>query len=1018
MFKLSYTPLNEGYNYGAQDFGSLKSVRDFSENIPEGFTLEELLNKVVPRSIISFQEFNHNNRNAESWESTHGVMIDIDSGTTVKSFINSNKTHAFYLYTSKSHLLEKDGKEGKACDRFHVLMPFEVSLTKQSILDIITAYNIDINAIALLNQNDKIIDITQKAVVYMVETIQLKLLLSTQCEYDTKALGVSRMFFPSFTPGSNKNIHFFSIYNDGTPIQWNSADIIESAVNDVKERIASKSRESNVVKLQVSSMGNDYSNYEEYKQSELRMNAILNEILDDITKTKMERTKRFSLGCCLYAKLGDAAKVYTDAFLYDSYTPSQLWSSIKSAVNANQSKYSNPVTLLEKWVQVNLHKNCVYDLKIDDMIANNDPKIRRMLNIHARVEKQKYIDSLRKSYTSNDTNNQLVYDLEDSINLPSFDAECETTTNNVITKTVDIIKQKGYTHPLYATNMTLDESGKNLVKFFNSFMFYDVVSGMYAVKMKTDPHKIDSNIKLIFKSSEGLKDLITAGVIKYAKADNMVSVLDSPNNEKLFDMLQQTVDASRQAMEADSNLVANDTDTDDKHGEIKAKISEQQSSNTKPITLEKAYEKGLDNLTASEYAKLIINKTNAVSLWTRSASRRQLMKYETIMSHQVVHPINVVNEFLGYTCDPEEGDISIFMNFIHNYITSDPEMKKILLNFIAKSVQMIKTPEIIVLSGKPGSGKSLLFDLVGKLMDASHTICREFQDLKHGSRIMQYTNWLTSKLLMLVNEVPPDATSPQFGGIWETLKQWSGQSSTTKSIFSEIYRGDYSNYLYTNIMMATNHIGNIRVDQNDRRYVVIDMHDKPFLSKPDVVEPLVEWVEGDGKKYLLHYFLNYKTEDIVIQTNKALINDQSTYSIKASYDNVGAFIDYLLMNSYYYMTREGNKNLFNNIQEQPDGSRLIPASTVYQAYNDFCLANNVKVSEIGSITFFGMSFKKQSGNGCITVKRHNVFYKITDSLLREAFGSLHNNRGVNMYLEDTKPTNIVTLFNNNMDERR
>tara|TARA_R110000772_G_scaffold67340_4_gene149575 strand:+ start:196 stop:2748 length:2553 start_codon:yes stop_codon:yes gene_type:complete len=242
-----------------------------------------------------------------------------------------------------------------------------------------------------------------------------------------------------------------------------------------------------------------------------------------------------------------------------------------------------------------------------------------------------------------------------------------------------------------------------------------------------------------------------------------------------------------------------------------------------------------------------------LSRWIADSTRRCYLNME-FYPPPLVCPENEYNLFKGFDyekwkpeeCEYDEStDISIFLNHLR-LLSGDSKKEEIynyLLNWFAHMIQKPgELPEVaIVIKSEQGVGKNIIFDSFGKIIlghsfylttaDPSHILGR-FADLK-------------GKILITADEA---------GGknIYENNAQLKAliTNHTVKCETKGIQAMDITNY--ARIVSLTNQNVPVVVEQSDRRYVAIEI-----LEKPKEEEYYTAFGEAFKDKRRMKKFIDY-----------------------------------------------------------------------------------------------------------------------------------------------------------------
>lgn len=161
--------------------------------------------------------------------------------------------------------------------------------------------------------------------------------------------------------------------------------------------------------------------------------------------------------------------------------------------------------------------------------------------------------------------------------------------------------------------------------------------------------------------------------------------------------------------------------------------------------------------------------------------------------------------------------------------------------WLASKVQYPATPNcgVIMVAEIQGTGRGTLFDMMSSAIGHKYVRNISSTELMGGSGQGQYNDWIASALLVLCEEV---MAGDDAGGtmtwkrreVYERLKQLVDPRQRVM----EIRRKGLSNYsseVFASILMATNHLNALPLDETDRRIAVLVQPDTKFDDVPELV---------------------------------------------------------------------------------------------------------------------------------------------------------------------------------------
>ena len=172
--------------------------------------------------------------------------------------------------------------------------------------------------------------------------------------------------------------------------------------------------------------------------------------------------------------------------------------------------------------------------------------------------------------------------------------------------------------------------------------------------------------------------------------------------------------------------------------------------------------------------------------------------------------------------------------------------------WLASKVQHPATPNcgVIMVAEIQGTGRGTLFDMMSSAIGQRYVRNISSTELMGGQGQGQYNDWIASALLVLCEEV---MAGDDAGGamawkrreVYERLKQLVDPRQRVM----EIRRKGLSNYsseVFASILMATNHMNALPLDETDRRIAVLVQPDTKFDDVPELVR-LINPLRASGR---------------------------------------------------------------------------------------------------------------------------------------------------------------------------
>ena len=201
-----------------------------------------------------------------------------------------------------------------------------------------------------------------------------------------------------------------------------------------------------------------------------------------------------------------------------------------------------------------------------------------------------------------------------------------------------------------------------------------------------------------------------------------------------------------------------------------------------------------------------------------------------------------LNEWRDPKIEPCEGDVSIFLDHV-SYLFPEKRDQDIFLNWFAYNIQFPgkKIKWALVILGGQGIGKSFFADVFRRLLGDFNVSCptneqisERFTDWQKGCQLVIIEELMARGRIDLLNKLKPIITE-----LWTMIRE----------MHTAAYR--YPNRF--NIIAFTNHGNALPIDNDDRRYGVLES--KAVAQDSDYYNRLWSWVKKpESIAALLHYF--------------------------------------------------------------------------------------------------------------------------------------------------------------------
>jgi len=235
---------------------------------------------------------------------------------------------------------------------------------------------------------------------------------------------------------------------------------------------------------------------------------------------------------------------------------------------------------------------------------------------------------------------------------------------------------------------------------------------------------------------------------------------------------------------------------------------------------------------------------NTFSEWSKWPQRRTHSKLVYEPGQKLVAEDNSLNVWQGWGCEPKEGDVAIWHEFIDYLFSEDEDFKKWFIQWIAYPLQHpgTKLYTSVLLHGmEQGTGKSILGYIIGKIYGDNFGVIS--QEDMHGT----FNEWSVNKQFLMGEELTGTDRRRDADRIKNLITR---EHVTVNAKFQPSYSvRDCINYL-----LNSNHPDAQFLEDKDRRAAVYEVNKEPKSAK--FYKDLGKWKDGDGPSALFYYLLN------------------------------------------------------------------------------------------------------------------------------------------------------------------
>jgi len=280
---------------------------------------------------------------------------------------------------------------------------------------------------------------------------------------------------------------------------------------------------------------------------------------------------------------------------------------------------------------------------------------------------------------------------------------------------------------------------------------------------------------------------------------------------------------------------------------------------------------GLTSFTASGFRTTFgnekIGKTTFADHWLKSPHRRDVNKF--VMKPVGKEGSREFNLFSGWTSEPVETDVSMFINHIGEVLCNgDQGLADWFLDWLAHIFQKpFEKPEVAVVlySENQGTGKSSLVRALSKIMGRHFFVTSD-----HSFLSGRFNTHLIDKILVTGEEAT-----------WGGQKTVGGQlkSFVTERTFTteEKFGAKIIIPSYHRLLVPTNELWSVPMGTNDRRWTCIEtgeVREKAYFNKlyklmnrPDFSSGLLHWFLQRKITHSMHQAYDTDLKSSVIQEN-------------------------------------------------------------------------------------------------------------------------------------------------------
>lgn len=274
------------------------------------------------------------------------------------------------------------------------------------------------------------------------------------------------------------------------------------------------------------------------------------------------------------------------------------------------------------------------------------------------------------------------------------------------------------------------------------------------------------------------------------------------------------------------------------------------------------------NLMGTDYSDVVNDKGVPVPkarLWLSNSRRRTYMGADFMPG--VEDTDRTLNLWTGWSVEPVPGDCSAWLELLRTVVCGDNEpLYTWMLHWFANILRepMNKSLTAPVVIGIEGAGKSLLLGYFGKILGKSYVTVTNEEHI-YG----RFNNHLGSALL-LHSEEALYGGEKKHASIIRSLITDEVRMFEQKGIDAQQVRN------YLRLILTSNDIHAAPARAGDRRYTVIDMHERKASN--ELIQRVLDELHSNGPAHLFHYFKNMEYDPRIPRTN---VKTDSLLAIKS-----------------------------------------------------------------------------------------------------------------------------------------
>jgi hypothetical protein len=239
--------------------------------------------------------------------------------------------------------------------------------------------------------------------------------------------------------------------------------------------------------------------------------------------------------------------------------------------------------------------------------------------------------------------------------------------------------------------------------------------------------------------------------------------------------------------------------------------------------------------------------------WLRHKERRQ---YENIIFDPKQGSDGCYNLWRGFSVEPKQGDCSKFLDHIKaNVARGNEDHYKWIIGWFGQIVQHPeeKTGTALALRGKPGTGKTMVGQIVGSLFNNHYELVSDPRYV-----VGNFNSHMASLLLLQADEA-----------FWAGDKRSEGKLKDLVTGYRHFLEYKHVDPIavanFIRLMVTSNEDWVVPAGFNERRFAIFDVGEAQMQNTSYFVA-ILDQMNSGGREALLHHLLNFDLSQVELRT--------------------------------------------------------------------------------------------------------------------------------------------------------